>query len=368
MDSSDVIVPQPPSSTPTSTTSAASRSNIGDIEGESMTLGQSDEPMPKKIKSETVIKRGFNDGDCLEERLERILCCSVCLGLPMTFIYQCKNGHLVCLPCFNHLLADSRLRDETATCPNCRCLINNEECIRNLAVEKAIQELPVKCTYCATAIPRANIEVHERSLCCERLITCRYERIGCLWRGAYHEKDVHESICSHLKKNGREILPIIEMMDKREREERLVYDSIFDLLSFEKILHQDIKWQPYRTDEYLPRLYYETNRFTLFDLQWVIKARVNDDQKDPTQSSERRITYQLCLKTRITDPLDFHFVILKGPYGDMKVTPRIYRSEFTSSKMESNYNPLPLMDSTECNRLLSGKVIHFRFFMFQVQK
>lgn len=100
-------------------------------------------------------------------------------------------------------------------------------------------------------------------------------------------------------------------MDKREREERMIYDSIFDLLSFEKILHQDIKWQPYRTDEYLPRLYYETNRFTLFDLQWVIKARVNDDQKDPTQSSERRITYQLCLKTRITDPLDFHFVILK---------------------------------------------------------
>ena len=106
----------------------------------------------------------------------------------MTSIYQCKNGHLVCLPCFNHLLADSRLRDETATCPNCRCLISSEDCTRNLAVEKAIQELPVKCSYCATAISRANIEVHERNLCCERLTGCRYERIGCQWRGPYHEK------------------------------------------------------------------------------------------------------------------------------------------------------------------------------------
>lgn len=56
MDSTDVIVPQPPSSTPASATSVASRPNIGDIQGASMTLGQTDEPMPKKIKTETVIK------------------------------------------------------------------------------------------------------------------------------------------------------------------------------------------------------------------------------------------------------------------------------------------------------------------------
>ncbi len=36
------------------------------------------------------------------------------------FLPQCTNGHLMCAGCFIHLLADSRLKEEQATCPNCR--------------------------------------------------------------------------------------------------------------------------------------------------------------------------------------------------------------------------------------------------------
>lgn len=52
--------------------------------------------------------------------------------------------------------------------------------------------------------------------------------------------------------------------------------------------------KPYRTDEFVHKLFYETSRFTAFNNQWVVKARINNSQRDPTQSSERDMTYQVC--------------------------------------------------------------------------
>lgn len=58
----------------------------------------------------------------------------------------------------------------------------------------------------------------------------------------------------------------------------------------------DLQMKPYRTDEFVHRLFYETCRFSAFNNQWVVKARINNSQKDPTQSSERDMTYQVsCL-------------------------------------------------------------------------
>lgn len=56
----------------------------------------------------------------------------------------------------------------------------------------------------------------------------------------------------------------------------------------------DLQLKPYRTEEFVHRrLFYETSRFTAFNNQWVVKARINNMQKDPTQSSEREMTYQV---------------------------------------------------------------------------
>lgn len=51
--------------------------------------------------------------------------------------------------------------------------------------------------------------------------------------------------------------------------------------------------KPYRTDEYVHKLFYETARFSAFNHQWVVKARINNSQRDPHQSNERTITYQV---------------------------------------------------------------------------
>ncbi|CAB0042551.1 unnamed protein product [Trichogramma brassicae] len=87
----------------------------------------------------------------LEHRLGGILCCVVCFDLPSS-----------CLS------ADARLRDELATCPNCRIEISKTSASRNLAVEKAVSELPAECQYCTKEFPRNSLERHEETLCEER--------------------------------------------------------------------------------------------------------------------------------------------------------------------------------------------------------
>lgn len=54
----------------------------------------------------------------------------------------------------------------------------------------------------------------------------------------------------------------------------------------------DIQLCPSRTDDYIPKLYYETNRFTAFDQLWVMKAKVIGNEKSATRS----FAYQLILK------------------------------------------------------------------------
>lgn len=85
------------------------------------------------------------------------------------FKLQCTNGHLMCAGCFTHLLADARLRDELATCPTCRAELSKQSASRNLAVEKAVSELPSECQFCNKEFPRNSLERHEENECEERL-------------------------------------------------------------------------------------------------------------------------------------------------------------------------------------------------------
>lgn len=76
----------------------------------------------------------------------------------------------MCAGCFTHVLADARLRDEIATCPNCRIEISKTTASRNLAVEKAVSELPAECQFCGKEFARNTLERHEELQCEERYL------------------------------------------------------------------------------------------------------------------------------------------------------------------------------------------------------
>uniref|UniRef100_A0A182IXV8 TRAF-type domain-containing protein n=1 Tax=Anopheles atroparvus TaxID=41427 RepID=A0A182IXV8_ANOAO len=275
-------------------------------------------------------------------------------------LLQCSMGHLMCAGCFTHLLADGRLRDQNATCPNCRTEINKTNSTRNLAVEKAVSELPAECQYCGKEFPNKSIDYHESTECEDRPTDCKFARIGCQWRGPIHEVPSHEANCAHPRKSGAEVMVALHAHDAKAAEDKKLFLSLIDLLSYEKIIFNDLQMKPYRTDEYVHRLYYETSRFSAFNHQWVVKAIINKSQRYPHESCERDITYQLILKSKTSSPLPMHFFVLRGPFSDIKVNTQIYKHDFADSETESPFNLLPLPDTAECNRLLAAKAINFR--------
>ncbi|XP_048142123.1 LOW QUALITY PROTEIN: cysteine and histidine-rich protein 1-A-like [Corvus hawaiiensis] len=304
----------------------------------------------------------------LEERLYSVLCCTVCLDLPKASVYQCTNGHLMCAGCFIHLLADSRLKEEQATCPNCRCEISKSLCCRNLAVEKAVSELPAECGFCARSSRGRCSRGTRREECQDRVTQCKYKRIGCPWQGPFHELSVHESECTHPTKTGNELMDILDEMDQTRKKEMQLYNSIFSLLSFEKIGYTEVQFRPYRTDDFITRLYYETPRLTVLNQTWVLKARVNDSERNPNLSCKRTLSFQLILKSKVNSPMECSFLLLEGPYDDVKINPVIYHFVFSNESNETDYMALPIVDSVECNKLLAAKNINLRLFIFQIQK
>ncbi|XP_017110161.1 zinc finger TRAF-type-containing protein 1 homolog isoform X1 [Drosophila bipectinata] len=404
VESSSSAVQQPPSSTlpllgdnqhsamastSSSTASASSSSSGGGVVGVPLDTQNSGEPPAKKQLLDPNAASSSSPGgggtlssaaaasgthEKLAYRISTALCCAVCLDLPKTAMYQCQMGHLMCAACFTHLLADGRLRDQIATCPNCRVEISKSTASRNLAVEKAASELPSECQFCNKEFPYKSLERHEQHECQERPTKCKYHRIGCQWRGPFHETTEHERNCLHPQKSGYEVMAALEAHDVLIKEEKKMFNTLIDLLSYEKIIFNDLQMKPYRTDEYVHKLFYETARFSAFNQQWVVKARINNSQRDPHQSNERTITYQLILKTKTSTPMSIHFFALKGPFSDMKVSTQIYKHDFTETSTESDYYVLPLPDGTggtgssECNRMLANKGINFRLLMFLLNK
>lgn len=146
--------------------------------------------------------------------------------------------------------------------------------------------------------------------------------------------EFHAELCQHPEKSGKTVLLFLQSQEKTAKEDKKLFDSLFNLLSFEKITLNDLQFRPFRTgkwdtvlwnlklyptyvaisDEYIHKLFYETARFSAFNLQWVVKARVtghNDDQRDPTQSCERQLSFQLSLKSKLATPMTIHYMILK---------------------------------------------------------
>lgn len=65
----------------------------------------------------------------------------------------------------------------------------------------------------------------------------------------------------------------------------------------------DLQAKSYRTDEYLTKLFYETARFSAFNHQWIVKAIINNSQRDVHQCNDRVITYQVPFHTPKTSLL-----------------------------------------------------------------
>ena len=65
-----------------------------------------------------------------EDKIEKVFKCPVCLTLPACDIYQCNEGHIICMDCYNKLKTKSPI-----LCPTCRTTMPGVP-IRNRVAEQ----------------------------------------------------------------------------------------------------------------------------------------------------------------------------------------------------------------------------------------
>lgn len=111
--------------------------------------------------------------------------------------------------------------------------------------------------FCGKEYPSKSLEHHEKNDCEERPTNCKYQRIGCQWKGPIHECEYkftnsvntnflifhllciaseHEGNCLHPKKTGAEVMLALQENDTQFNEERKLFSTLIELLSYEKII------------------------------------------------------------------------------------------------------------------------------------
>jgi hypothetical protein len=246
--------------------------------------------------------------------------------------------------------------------PSCRAEISAKNACRNLAAEKAVSELPTQCDYCSLEIPRSQIAYHEKNLCEQRPSVCQYKVLGCKWEGLWHQVADHEFNCIHPQKTGYELKDAITDIASDTVQQVQNLKGLVGMLSNERIAWCDVQLCPNRTDDYIPKLYYETNKFSAFDQLWVLRAKIIGRESH----ANRGLSYQISLKGK--GVFEVKYFILKGPYGDAQITPEVQRFEFREDNKDSEYHTLLLEGDGECNRLLSARTINVRLMMFLIKK
>lgn len=288
--------------------------------------------------------------------------CAFCLVVPETITYQCANHHLLCAECLRFLVAESRLRGETAVCPTCGVGVDLTPTSRSLSSAIDEDEKLAECPYCSKMLSKNLMKNHTAASCERRPVECEYKRLSCTWTGPLCDKFNHELRCPQFQLTGCELYKSLQHTDNLYEFQLADFDSFVNYLSSEKVAFVELEMSEKRsTDGQIYSLYYETAVFTAFNNEWIARSRVFPSMKS---GSKRTLNFQLILTTTSSSSLQIHYMIVKGPFGNMKVKPRVYRHEFKATQPEGPFNALPLTSEEECNRLLCEKTITFRLIMF----
>lgn len=325
-----------------------------------------DQSQPLKLNpsNDNPVVKPKETNEPIENRLVPIFSCVVCLNLPLAAVYQCKSSHLVCNDCFIHILADANLQDKIPKCPNCRQDISNSKAIRNLAIENAVNHLKYECQYCYKLITVEGLKYHELNECDERIVACKYSWIGCQWRGTFCEATIHGSTCEFPKKTGAEVM---NNLGDFEAEKVNLKTSLYDLtnlLNQETVITSTFKIRPEHVGNTAVgiKLFYEAVFSTLGEI-WSITLVVNDGSLTAHQMTERRLSYQISLKTKTKFPISLYFTVTKSSSSNIKLKSVVYYHCFTNESSTTIFNWFPLEDTMECNRQIASKTIDFSLIM-----
>lgn len=128
----------------------------------------------------------------------------------------------------------------------------------------------------------------------------------------------------------------------------------------------DFRLIPYQAeaDNPAPTPTYMTNPFTAHGLTWGVHA----DIENVFGSTTRKLRYKLVLQTKPRVPILLSYVILKGPYASITLSPDMHEFQFMENAVETPYRDVPCCDQLEGNAFVASRSIKLRLALIQVKK
>ncbi|KAH8378666.1 hypothetical protein KR009_000560, partial [Drosophila setifemur] len=304
----------------------------------------------------------------LSERLHHLMLCNVCCEVPHPEeSYQCSQGHIVCLDCMTHILAEAAISRKDARCPHCRVRISWNELGQSLVLRQALWELSTSCPQCGQQVPLKTLPLHLEGLCEQRQVRCQYHCLGCDWKGAHAESDAHEMSCQLPSKGGLQILELLEAADLRQRKRQRQVVRIHQELSALRIFYQNVElsWcNEIKLNETGTERSLESKLVYAFEEQWKLCLRLNIPEDD----SPRQLSYMLKLPLPPRQAMEISY-FAQMPVSQVAqnqaqdIRPELYKRTFTAQQ-NGVYRDLPLHGSMALYHLMAMPNICLRLWMF----
>jgi len=275
--------------------------------------------------------------------------CIVCFDFPVGGeIYQCKHGHLLCKVCHQ-----SVIEGEKPLCPNCRVRLSRENPSRNRIAEMVLSGIMIDCSNkgCKAQHKFSEVSKHEKEECDYRPAQCKWEALGCEWKGVHKDAEAHGTSCPIRSKSPKKLLKLVlKRNERKELEQRVLQDvytrqgQVCQLLSGRccdmVVRDVHIEPDPLRNEKC-------SKTFTAFKLPWeaVLAPQPTEAEKKEGKDGEPKEPPRVGIFLRIQGPVKRKVVIkvfvLKGPSLLYDLTPSSYKIMFKRKKRKSEVFYLP---------------------------
>ena len=143
----------------------------------------------------------------LEQQLDDLLKCAVCLNAVSAPIYQCSNGHLICRKCIEHI---EKLPQKLKKCTTCGVNLNDKR-NRNLVAEALLTLFPKNESDEQTTITAKTEESSHGNI--DEIITYK---IICKELSVYLDQERRKNAMIKLTRNSYvEVISIIDDLDEK---------------------------------------------------------------------------------------------------------------------------------------------------------
>lgn len=294
--------------------------------------------------------------------------CIVCFDFPTGGeIYQCKHGHLLCKSCHQQVV-----EGEKAQCPNCRVRLSRENPSRNRIAEMVLSSVMVDCNNvgCTMRHKFADAEKHEKEECGFRAACCKWEPLGCDWKGVHNDLAAHEQSCKIKDKSAKKLLKLCVKREEQTAERVKAMEAkytqqsaVMALLSgrCRDIVMRDVHIE---TDGLTGVRCSKT--FTALGMAWelVLETPACACQPD-AGSAPQRVGIHLRVVSTVKRKLILKVAVLKAPGLLDELPPSIHKLTFKRRKKKSETMYLPF-ETDRVETVLSTDMLSFRIGLVDV--